>query len=312
MFQPFARPTKSQQRNPLHNPDHNFSLRSVYRVNPNFGHPFHWLEAGWHNPQPLIMLHGLMAHSMAYRRVAHALAARYHVIIPDLPGHGRDHSFHSSAVRPEIDSFADWFSQLLDTVQKSILLEKPDNSTNPNPPIHLVGHSLGAILSFLATARPLDNDRLTSLTLVSPGLHLDVPRWAPNIVKHLPVSLARLGTSRVGIRIYEPIQWRQARMNKNEINQYLEPIQNPQRLKFMLALAQNLLETPDRITNAHQVDLPTMIMWGTHDRMIPRSTLELIQNHVPQSQTAVFENCGHSPMEDCPKQFVRSLTDFLV
>ncbi len=258
------------------------------------------------------MLHGLMAHSMAYRRVAQALSARYHVIIPDLPGHGRDHTFRSTSVTPDINSFADWFSQLLDTVQDSIRIEKPEIDPAALPNIHLVGHSLGAILSFVATARPIDNDRLSSLTLVSPGLHLDVPSWAPSIVKRLPVSLARLGTSRVGIRIYEPIQWRQSRMNSHEINQYLEPIQNPQRLKFMLALAQDLLKTPDRITNAHQVDLPTMIMWGTHDRMIPRATLDLIQSHVPKSQTAIFENCGHSPMEDCPTQFVRSLSDFLV
>lgn len=258
------------------------------------------------------MLHGLMAHSMAYRRVAQALSARYHVIIPDLPGHGRDHSFRSSFVTPDVESFADWFSQLLDTIQDSIRTTKPELDPLALPNMHLVGHSLGAILSFTATARPTDNDRLSSLTLVSPGLHLDVPGWAPNIVKHLPVSLARLGTSRVGIRIYEPIQWRQARMTAQEVNQYLEPIQNPRRLKFMLALAQNLLETPDRITNAHEINQPTMIMWGTHDRMIPRSTLELIQSHVPSSQTTVFENCGHSPMEDCPTQFVRSLTDFLV
>lgn len=312
MFQSFPASAPNASQNPLLNSDPNFALRSVYRVNPHFGHPFHWLEAGWHNPRPLILLHGLMAHSMAYRLVAQALAGQYHVIIPDLPAHGRDQSFRSSAVTPDIESFVDWFSLLLDTVQETRLTRhsEPDPGFTPAP-IHLVGHSLGAILSYLATDRPTDRARLDSLTLVSPGLRLAVPRWAPNLVKRLPVSLARLGTSRMGVRMYEPFQWRQARMTPTEIDQYLEPIQNPERLKFMLALAQNLLETPDRITGSHKLDLPTLIMWGTHDRMIPPSTVRLLKCHVPHSKITVFQNCGHSPMEDCPPQFVRSLTEFL-
>nr|MBA2663174.1 alpha/beta fold hydrolase [Lujinxingiaceae bacterium] len=169
---------------------HTVALRSVYRPSTDLGQPFHWLEAGWDNPETIVLLHGLMAHSMAFRCVVAALSADYRVIIPDLPGHGRDQSFRAQALTPQIDSMVDWLAQLLD----SLGTEK----------IHLVGHSLGATLSFLAASNPERFAQLATISLVSPGLQLTVPRWAPNIVKRIPVSLARLGTCRMGIRLYEP------------------------------------------------------------------------------------------------------------
>jgi pimeloyl-ACP methyl ester carboxylesterase len=275
-------------------------VRSVYRAPSGTAHPYHWLEAGRHHDETIVLLHGLMAHSMAYRKVVARLATNYRVIVPDLPAHGRDHSFRAEP-RPQVTAMVDWLEGLLSTIDAER--------------VHLVGHSLGATLSYLAAREPRRFAMLDSLTLVSPGLKLSVPPWAPHLLRRLPRtlpgSLTRLGVNRVGMRIFEPIQWRQARMNETEMEDYLNPIRDPERLAFMLALSQDLILEPDRLAGADTITLPTLVIWGEKDHLLPVDTAFALQARLRNGQLRVFKNCGHSPMEDCPQDFVNALAGFL-
>src|SRR5690606_11636006 len=60
-----------------------------------------------------------------------------------------------------------------------------------------------------------------------------------------------------------------------------------------------------------EVDVPTLIVWGRQDHIVPsRDALEyhrLLKN----SRLQVFDQCGHVPMAERPVRFNRLLEEFL-
>ncbi|NRR30256.1 alpha/beta fold hydrolase [Oxalobacteraceae bacterium] len=109
----------------------------------------------------VVLLHGWQDQSASWAAVARSLAAQgWHVIAPDLPGHGRCHE--QGGVHPSSwDFVADIDALLLG-----------------REPVHLVGHSFGSIVAaMLAAARP---DLVLSLTLIEPILPEDAATLAPD------------------------------------------------------------------------------------------------------------------------------------
>lgn len=273
-----------------------FPIRSVYRTAPGYGKSFHWLEAGWNNSETIVLLHGLMAHSMAYRKVVPRLASRYRLIIPDLPAHGRDQTFRSQKLGPRVDGMVGWLEQLLAAIDAER--------------VHLVGHSLSALVTFMAARHRTLLSDVASVTLVSPGIRLGVPRWTHRVVEKLPFRLAKLGASPLGMRAYEPIQWRKSRMTSVEIDSYVEPFRDPDRLRFMKAIGTDLVRQPDRLVGAEQIDHPTLIIWGDKDHFLRLETGRVLQSMIDNSRFEVLEGVGHCPMEDSPDEFSRILDRF--
>jgi pimeloyl-ACP methyl ester carboxylesterase len=56
---------------------------------------------------------------------------------------------------------------------------------------------------------------------------------------------------------------------------------------------------------------PTLIIWGEQDQLIPVEHAYRFQKAIPNSQLSVFKSVGHVPMEEAPKQFTTTLTNFL-
>jgi hypothetical protein len=57
--------------------------------------------------------------------------------------------------------------------------------------------------------------------------------------------------------------------------------------------------------------LPTMIIWGQRDRMIPVAHASEAADAMPDSRLEIFESAGHFPFNDDPERFARVVTDFI-
>lgn len=271
-------------------------LRSVYRTG-RYSKPFHWVEAGGpsteESGETILMLHGIMAHAMCYRFVVDELASSYHVVLADMPAHGRDESFRD--IEPTIDSLTNWLINLVDDIHGG--------------PVHVVGHSLGGLVAYLAAQRSPESFR--SVTLAAPGFRVPLVGSARHILAWLPARIGLMGVNPLGLRFYEMIQWRQARMTPAERDAYLRPLQKPERLRFMLRLGADLLEAGDRIPTLLPLLPPTQVIWGASDHLLPRSDAARVSQNTAADALHIFEGSGHCPMEDEPTLFIRSMLQFL-
>jgi pimeloyl-ACP methyl ester carboxylesterase len=59
------------------------------------------------------------------------------------------------------------------------------------------------------------------------------------------------------------------------------------------------------------VGLPTLLIWGKQDKVVPVSVAEVFKKSIPGSQLVVFENCGHRPEVEKQAEFTQQLQRFL-
>jgi pimeloyl-ACP methyl ester carboxylesterase len=67
-------------------------------------------------------------------------------------------------------------------------------------------------------------------------------------------------------------------------------------------------------TFAHHIPelkLPTLIMWGAHDRLIPPDNAEHFHHDIPGSKLIIFDDLGHVPQEEDPARTVGAVKQFL-
>lgn len=57
--------------------------------------------------------------------------------------------------------------------------------------------------------------------------------------------------------------------------------------------------------------LPTLILWGREDAIVPVSAAEAYHSAIPGSHLTVLEQCGHYPEIEHPTAFVQHVHDFL-
>jgi pimeloyl-ACP methyl ester carboxylesterase len=66
---------------------------------------------------------------------------------------------------------------------------------------------------------------------------------------------------------------------------------------------------PHRLQNV--VGLPTLLIWGRQDPVVPLSAGELYQRKIAGARLVVFDDCGHMPEVEKPGDFVREVRGFL-
>ena len=59
-----------------------------------------------------------------------------------------------------------------------------------------------------------------------------------------------------------------------------------------------------------RVNVPTRIVWGRQDRLIPLECGQLYRNAIPGSELVVIDNCGHVPQVEKPDEFVKIALEF--
>ena len=60
-----------------------------------------------------------------------------------------------------------------------------------------------------------------------------------------------------------------------------------------------------------RVSIPTAIIWGKEDQLVPLECGELYQQVISGSTLTIIENCGHSPQIEKPDEFVDTALRFL-
>ena len=170
--------------------------------------------------------------------------------------------------------------------------------------VGVIGHSYGGMLAAeLAAHRP---DRVTRLVLMdSLGLWLDETPVADFFVL-TPAERAKT-------LWYDP----ESEAAKAALTQPQDPEEKMEsdlsRAETLAAVGKFVWPIPDRGLNKriHRITMPTLLLWGDSDGMVPLDYGRAFQQLLPESSLTVIERCGHFPHQERPNEALAAVLDFL-
>jgi pimeloyl-ACP methyl ester carboxylesterase len=251
---------------------------------------------------PVLLIHGFGASTFTWRRVAPELARTNRVILVDLKGFGQSDK-----------PFDERYSAYDQAELLAQLIEEKDLRD-----LTLVGHSFGGGIALLLAleANSRLQGRIARLVLLD---SIAYPQNIPVFFRMLDVPLV----SQLGIRMVPPsVQTRVAleiayfddsKITAEEIEAYAAPLKTAAGKHAIIHSARQIVpEDIDTLSERYKtIDLPTLIMWCDHDRIVPLEVGLKLRRTLPNSSLKLVEDCGHMPQEEQPESTLRLLRDFI-
>jgi pimeloyl-ACP methyl ester carboxylesterase len=232
--------------------------------------------------EPLLFLHGAGGGAL-WLPFMESLSKRFEVIVPEHPGFGH------SEMPAWLDNVSDLAYFYLDFLEQFGMKG-----------VHLAGASLGGWIAAEIAVR--NQSDLATLTLVAAaGLH----------VKGVPKG--------------DMFMWPVAELARNLFydQKYAEwmlmtpPSEEEQNMQLKNRLTAAKLGWHPRFFNPdlhkwlHRIQVPTLIVWGANDKVIPAPYAKAFGEAIPGAQVKVFENCGHLPQVEKEPEFVAVVSEFV-
>lgn len=288
---PFKRP-----RPPEQTLDYEMQYRTIHGYRRAFVH------VG--NGPALLLIHGIGDSSETWRNVIPLLARDHTVIAPDLLGHGKSD-------KPRADYSVAGYANAMRDLLSVLGIEQAT----------VVGHSLGGGVAMqFAYQYP---DRCERLVLVSsggvsrevhpllrlastPGAELVLPllrlKSARMMGHGLFTLLGALGTD-IGLDAADMVRVFDALPDVTARRAFVRT------LRAVVDLRGQVITMLDRCYLTR--GMPTLLIWGRHDAVIPYEHAQLAHAAMPGSRLETFADAGHFPHHAHPTRFLHVLYDFM-
>ena len=262
----------------------------------------HFRDEGPRNdPVPLVLIHGTASSLHTWQGWVGDLRARKRVITFDLPGFGLTGPFGGQYPRDDYraDNLARFTLDFLDALHVQRFA--------------IGGNSLGGEVAWRVAA--MAPSRVDRLILVDATGYAFVP-------EHVPVGfqLARVpGLNRIGEFLtprsvvedsVRDVYGDPSRVTGALVDRYFEMMTregNRRALDLRMEVIASDL-APERIGT---LKLPTLILWGAKDRLVPPVNAQRFHADIAASQLVIFPGLGHVPQEEDAQQSVAPVRAFL-
>jgi len=253
----------------------------------------------------LLLIHGMAGSSVTWKHVLPVLAKRFTVVAPDLLGHGE--SGKPRRGEYSLGAHANFLRDLLNVLGH-------DRAT-------FVGQSLGGGVAMqMAYQFPERCERLVLVSsgglglevnlvlraLTLPGAEYVFPAVCFPALRDAGNWLATWGYA-LGVRAAPAIEevWRSyASLADADTRQAFF-----RTLHAVIDVSGQAVSAIDRLYLTSQV--PTLIIWGGKDPIIPVSHAADAHRAMPGSRLAIFDDVGHFPHCEDPEHFVDTLEAFI-
>lgn len=241
--------------------------------------------------ETILFVHGFAGEKDHWTRMA-AFLTDYHVIAPDLPGHGlndklpeENYSIVSQATR-------------LHDFMKNFKVSK----------YHLVGSSMGgAIAAYYASAYP---DEILTLTLIDAAgvkspqksqMELEVAKGNNPLLVNSVEDFDRFMAFTTVKPPYIPGMIKKHFAEKSVRNR-----------PFNERIFEDIKGEKGRIeSRLGLIQARTLIIWGDTDRVIDPSAASVFQTKIKNARTVIMKDCGHGPMVERPEETAKHFLEFL-
>jgi 3-oxoadipate enol-lactonase len=239
---------------------------------------------------PLVLIHGFPFSSQIWQGVKGGLEDAAEVYTPDLPGFGGADKLNKD-VSPSIEAYAD-------SVAKWVRKEGIGG-------IVLSGHSMGGYVA-LAFARKYGT-MLRGLLLICTRPGPDTEQAREGRYK-LAGAVEERGPQAVVDAMHPKLFADGADEGARE--QAKENMLSQKKGAIVAAL-HAMAGRPDSTPQLREIAVPTLILTGSEDAIIPAPEAEMMGRLIPNSRHSAIEGAGHMPMLEKPDKFVKVVRSFL-
>lgn len=266
--------------------------------------------AGGRNAPTVVLVHGWTCRREFWAPQLNALSEHYRVVAYDLRGHGRSAAPKGGDFSP--DALADDLAAVLEA------------AVPPGEKALLVGHSLGAmsIVAWAGQHRAEVRDRAAAVLLLSTGTSDLITE---SLVAKPPARLSRPAEAVSRQAMATAIPYGFPNPVTHRIVRYvaLSPQATPAQVRFceriVLACDRRwrsaTARTLSRLDLDHAIehlDLPTMVLGGSADRLTPPVLSERLAEHLPQLIERVeLPGVGHMTPVEAPQEVNRRITQLV-
>jgi len=265
------------------------------------GHRFSYLTEG---TGPLIvLLHGIAGTSATWEDVFPFLSQRHTVLAPDLLGHGE-------SAKPAGDYSLGAYANSVRDLLEALGYERGT----------IVGHSLGGGIALQFAYQFYE--RCERLVLVSSGglgreVHQVLRAAAlPGAEVVLP-WLSKAGRQSIGRLVHALGKLGvRASADLEESWRGFISLEDSEARRAFLHTVRGIIDLGGQRVSAHDrlylaAGLPTLILWGERDPLIPVRHAREAHERIPGSRLEIFPGAGHFPHRDEPRRFAEVLLDFV-
>ncbi|HSF97775.1 MAG TPA: alpha/beta fold hydrolase [Ornithinibacter sp.] len=266
------------------------------------GHTFSYSDSG--SGPALLFIHGLLGSQRQWAHLVDRLDEDHRVIVPDLFGHG-------DSAKPmgdySLGAHAATLRDLLDRLE----IDR----------VTIVGHSLGGGIAMVFSY--LFPERVERLVLVSsgglgrevspllrsatlPGAEYVLPVIASGWMRDRLASAGR-ALQKVGVNPGSDI---------TQVWQGFTSLGDADTRRAFLATTRAVIDPGGQSVTAHDylpeaAPIPTLVVWGTKDRMIPAWHAASATASIPGCRVELFQGAGHFPHLDDPDRFADVVREFV-
>jgi pimeloyl-ACP methyl ester carboxylesterase len=253
---------------------------------------------------PVVLLHGTAASLHTWEGWVAALRKTRRVITLDLPGFGLTGPFTGPASQYAADDYrGDTVARFVLDVMDALKVQRAV----------IGGNSLGGEIAWRAVT--LAPQRFERLILVDASGYALAPAEVPLgfRVAALP-GLNRLAEHvlprGVIVATLHSVYGDPSRIHEALVDRYFElTLREGNRRAMALRLRQ--LEAGAHVDRLKTLALPTLILWGARDRLVPPSTAQQFARDIRGAKVVVFDGLGHVPQEEDPARTVQAVIEFL-
>ena len=253
--------------------------------------------------QHLLFIHGLGSSADRWLDIPDALSLYFHTVAIDLPGFGG--SDKPSDMNYTIEAFSDIVREFIDKIK----IPEEDRGNNKARTTTLVGHSLGGYVASRIAATDNSNF-LNKLVLVDSSGNLEKP--TPLLDEYLG---AAMNPSKEKVRkVFEQMVANPLLVSDVLVHGFIDRINRPGSKYAFESSLRNSANTQIGLKNLNRISekgIPTLILWGMHDKVIPTQHSQIFKEAIKGSTVTIIPNTGHAPFTEKPALVCEYLHNFL-
>ncbi len=237
----------------------------------------------------ILILHGWGSCAKNWKKVKEILESkRIEVILPDLPGFGKNQKVNSPLTTLD---YVDWV--------KRFIKEKLNSN------FFLLGHSFGGKIAVNIMAQM--PEKVCGLILVAPAIFATKKTMKRKILKFFAKKYHSILKPFLKIKILQKI------FNFSRKILYIYLLKNPYYLKLTPPMKKTF-ENVNKEDFSHllpKIKCKSLLIFGKNDSLIPLREINLIKEQIPNCELKILPRVGHSPNLQIPEKLAKMIIEFI-